>query len=59
MKKEAQFYLISFAVLGLVAFLHALEIIDPFKQLPAPNWIFLVVGLMLGMLLQKGLKKMD
>ena len=49
-------YLIGFLILGFVAYLHSFGIIDPFNELiRAPNWIFITVGIMLGMLLQRAL----
>ena len=56
MKKEKIVYLVSFLVLGTIAYTHSLGIFDPFRQLPTPAWIWITIGIALGLLLQKGLE---
>lgn len=59
MKAESRIYLILFVVLGAIAYLHSFGIIDPFKQLPAPAWIWITIGIALGLLLQKGMEGIE
>jgi len=56
MEKESIFYLIIFVIFSIIIYLHSLGIFDPFKELPSPAWVWITVGIVLGMILEKGLK---
>lgn len=55
---EGKVYLIFFVVAGIVSYLHASGIINPFNQMSnTPNWVWITLGIVLGLVLEKGLNE--